>query len=261
MSRRDAIRRLLKPRTIAVFGGNDAAEAVRQCRGIGFDGEIWAVNPNRRELLDLRCFASVAELPAAPDASFVAAPPRATVDIIRELEALGAGGAVCFAAGFAETGDIEGSILQQQLLDAAGDMVIIGPNCHGFLNYVDGIALWPDQHGGKKTERGVALVLQSGNIGINLTMQQRGLDISYVISIGNKVSLGIHDYIETLLDDPRVTAIGLHIESIENIHEFSAAAIKALRKGVPIIAMKAGSSMLMGLPFQNSTSTSRFSIR
>ena len=241
MNRKTALERLLKPRTVAVFGGNDAGEVIGQCRAAGFDGEIWAVNPNRRELHGVPCFAAVADLPAAPDASFVAAPPQATVEIIRDLAALGANGAVCFASGFAETG-AEGARLQEQLREMAGDMAIIGPNCHGFLNYLDGVALWPDQHGGQRVDRGVALVLQSGNIGINLTMQQRGLDLGYVISIGNKSSLGLHDYIEMLLDDPRVTAIGLHIEGIDNIYEFSAAALKALRAGVPIVAMKTGHS-------------------
>ena len=241
MKSKSALERLLKPRTVAVFGGRDAGEVIGQCRAAGFDGEIWAVNPKRRELNGVPCFASAADLPSVPDASFVAAPPQASVEIIRDLAALGASGAVCFASGFAETG-AEGARLQEQLRQAAGDMAIIGPNCHGFLNYLDGVTLWPDQHGGQRVDRGVALVLQSGNIGINLTMQQRGLKLGYVISIGNKSSLGLHDYIKMLLDDPRVTAIGLHIEGIDNIHDFSAAAIKALRAGIPIIAIKTGRS-------------------
>ena len=241
MSSHAALKRLLKPQTVAVFGGDDAAEVIGQCRAVGFAGEIWAVSPNRRDLGGVACVNSVAQLPGVPDASFVAAPPSASVDIVRDLSARGAGGAVCFAAGFAETG-VAGARLQDQLRAAAGDMAIIGPNCHGFLNYLDGVALWPDHHGCQRVERGVALVLQSGNLGINLSMQKRSLDIGYVITIGNNSCLGFHDYIDTLLDDPRVTAIGLHIEGIDDVHTFSRAAIKALRAGVPIVAMKTGSS-------------------
>ncbi|MFQ6006857.1 MAG: acetate--CoA ligase family protein [Woeseia sp.] len=241
MSAKAALERLLKPKTVAVFGGDDAARVIEQCRAAGFDGEVWAVNPKRRELNGVPCFDTVADLPAAPDASFLGTPPAASVEIIRDLAAIGAGGAVCYAAGFAEAG-AEGARLQDRLRDAAGVMAIIGPNCHGFLNYFDGVALWPDNHGGRRVDRGVALVLQSGNFGINMSMQLRSLDLGYVITIGNKSSLDIHDFIEMLLDDPRVTAIGLHIEGIGSVHAFSAAAIKALAQGVPIVAIKTGSS-------------------
>jgi len=109
-------------------------------------------------------------------------------------------------------------------------------------SYLDGVALWPDQHGGRRVDRGVALVTQSGNLGINLSMQQRDADIGYVITIGNKTCLGIHDYVNFLISDERVTAIGLHIESIDDVHAFSLAAIAALRGGVPIVAIKTGRS-------------------
>ncbi len=241
MSKKAALERLLRPKSVAVIGGDSGAVVIRQCRAIGFAGEIWAVNPHRADLAGIPCVASVAQLPAVPDAAFVAAPPAASLEIVRELANLGATGAVCFAAGFAETGQ-SGADLQQRLIEAAGDMAIIGPNCYGFLNYLDGAALWPDQHGGRRVERGVALVSQSGNIALNLTMQQRGLDIAYVVSIGNDSVLGLHEYIDMLLDDERVTAIGLHVEGLSDVAEFSRAAIAALCKRVPIVALKAGRS-------------------
>ncbi|WP_405233500.1 acetate--CoA ligase family protein [Lentisalinibacter salinarum] len=241
MRKAEALKRLLSPRSVAVIGGDSAAEVVRQCRKISYTGELWALNPRREELAGIACVPSVADLPGVPDASFVAAPPEATLDIIRDLAAAGAPGAVCFAAGFAETGAL-GADLQRELRGAAGDMAIIGPNCHGYLNYLDGVALWPDQYGGRRCERGVALIAQSGNIAMNLTMQRRGIDFSYVISVGNSSALGMHDYIDALLDDERVTAIGLHIEGLSDVPAFSRAAIRALEKGVPIIVYKAGRS-------------------
>jgi len=241
VSNAEALRRLLSPRSVAVIGGDSAAEVVRQCRKIGYTGELWALNPRREELAGVACVPSVADLPGVPDASFVAAPPEATLDIVRDLAAAGAPGAVCFAAGFAETGAL-GAGLQRELREAAGDMAIVGPNCHGYLNYLDGVALWPDQYGGRRCERGVALIAQSGNIAMNLTMQRRGVDFSYVISAGNNSALGMHDYIDALLEDERVTAIGLHVEGLNDIPAFSRAAIRALGKGVPIIAFKAGRS-------------------
>ena len=237
------LRRLLAPRHIAVFGGRHAAEAIRQCRANGFAGEIWPVHPRHETVEGLRCYRDVSDLPSAPDASFIAAPKEATVEIVAALAQRGAGGAVCYASGFAEVGG-EGIALQRHLIESAGDMAIIGPNCYGVLNYLDGAALWPDQHGGERVERGVAILTQSGNIGLNLTMQRRALPLAYLIAVGNKAGAGLDDLVDALTDDPRVTAIGLHIEGLDDVAAFSRAAIKALERGIPLVALKSGSSTL-----------------
>jgi acetyl-CoA synthetase len=240
------LQRLLSPQRIAVFGGNAAAEVIRQCRKLGFTGALWPVHPARHEVEGLPCYADVASLPAAPDAAFIAVPAHATVDVVRQLAERGGGGVICYASGFAEIGG-EGLALQQDLVTAAGDMALIGPNCYGLLNYLDGVALWPDQHGGQRLqhgERGVAIITQSGNIGLNLTMQRRALPLAYLITVGNKAGDSIDTLIDALLDDPRVTAIGLHLEGLDDVAAFSRAAIKALQKRVPLVALKAGSSEL-----------------
>ncbi len=240
-SRTAALKRLLAPQSVAVVGGDSAAKVVDQCRGIGFRGDVWAVSRRRSELGGVPCVADITDLPGVPDAVFVAAPPEATLEVVAKLSRLGTPGAVCFAAGFAEIGT-SGAALQDRLREAAGDMAVIGPNCHGFINYLDGIALWPDEHGGERAERGVAIISQSGNVAINLTMQRRGIDLGYVISVGNNSVLGMHDFIDVLLEDQRVTAIGLHIEGLDDVAAFSRSAIKALSRGIPIVALKAGRS-------------------
>ncbi len=123
---------------------------------------------------------------------------------------------------------------------------IPGPNedHHRMLNYLDGAALWPDQHGGQRVEKGVAIIAQSGNIGVSLTMQQRSLELAYLISVGNQAGVAIHEYIEALIEDKRVTAIGLLVEGLGDMAAFSKAAIKALSKRVPIITLKSGASEL-----------------
>ncbi|MGW8374891.1 acetate--CoA ligase family protein [Streptomyces sp. ODS28] len=237
------LRRLLAPRHIAVYGGEAAAEAVRQCRAVGYEGEIWPVNPRREQVEGLPCHADTAALPEAPDAAFLAAPAAAAPGLLAELSARGAGGAVCYAAGFAEEGP-EGARREERLREAAGDMPVIGPNCIGVLNYLDGAALWADQHGGARTDSGVAVITQSGNIGQNLTMQRRGLPLAYLVTAGNGAVTGVPRLIEALLDDPRVTAIGLHLEGIADAAEFCRAALAALRRGVPLVALKTGASEL-----------------
>jgi len=238
---RSALARLLSPRSIAVIGGREAAEVIRQCERIGFEGEIWPVNPKRPEVAGRKAFASLADLPGVPDASFIAVPREATIESVATLARMGAGGAVCYASGFAEVGG-DGVAAQERLVTASGDMALLGPNCYGLLNYLDGAALWPDQHGGLQTTRGVAIITQSGNIGLNLTMQARSVPLAYLISAGNKAKGDLGAMIDTLLDDDRVTAIGLHIEGLDDIESFSKAALRALDKGVPLVAIKTGRS-------------------
>ena len=168
-----ALRALLNPTSIAVVGGSWAAAVIEQSERMGFAGDIWPVHPTRAEVRGRRAYASINDLPAAPDATFIGVNRQTTIDVVRDLAARGAGGATCFAAGWAETDD--GGALQDQLLAAAGDMPIFGPNCYGLINYLSGATLWPDVHGGERVERGVALICQSSNIAINLSMQQRSL--------------------------------------------------------------------------------------
>lgn len=237
-----SLNRLLSPQKIAVVGGRFAEAVIKQCDRIGFKGEVYPVNPKRNEMAGRSCFASIADLPQAPDASFLAVDREETVRVVAELAALGAGGAVCYASGFAEVGE-EGQVWQERLLEAARGMPLVGPNCYGLLNYLDGLALWPDEHGGKAAEKGAGIVLQSGNIGLNLTMQQRGLPLAYLISIGNGADLQMHDYIEAFLADERVTCIGLHIEGLKDVPAFTRAALKALKREVPIVVLKTGTSV------------------
>ncbi|UNT00475.1 acetate--CoA ligase family protein [Streptomyces tubbatahanensis] len=241
--RSQRLRRLLAPRHIAVVGGASAAEAVRQCRAIGFTGRIWPVHPRREHIEGLPCHRTVADLPEAPDAALVAVPNTAAVPVLAALSARGAGGAVCYAAGFAEDG-ADGARLQEELREAAAGMPVIGPNCIGVLNYLDGSALWADQHGGARVASGVAVITQSGNIAQNLTMQRRSVPLAYVVTAGNGAVTGVPELIESMLDDPRVSAIGLHLEGIDDVAGFSRAALAALDVGIPVVALKTGSSAL-----------------
>ncbi len=236
------LERLLRPKSIAVVGGGAWCEAVvRQNQKIGFAGEIWPVHPDKKMVMGLPAFKSLAHLPGAPDATFVGVNRNATIDLVGELQAMGAGGAVCFASGFKETGD--GEFINDQLLAAAGDMPILGPNCYGVLNAVDHVALWPDQHGLVSVETGVAILTQSSNIAINLTMQQRGLPIAYVVTAGNQAQQGLAQIAQTVIRDDRVTALGLYIESFGgDIRAFEDLAQLSKDLGKPIVALKVGRS-------------------
>ncbi len=233
--------RLLNPRTIAFVGGRHAELAIAQCDALGYEGEIWPVHPTRETVTGRPAVRSVADLPGPPDAAFVAVNRYETVEVVTELAKLGAGGAVCYASGFAEAGP-EGQALQQQLVDH--DMPVIGPNCYGTINTTSGAALWPDVQGCRRLEgrRGAALVTQSGNIALNLTMNTRGLDFTHVISLGNQAGVRIEDCIAALAADPTVAAIGVHAEAIIDSIAFADAALKAHTNQTPIVMLKTGVS-------------------
>ena len=231
--------RLLRPGSIAFVGGEAAGRAADQCIALGFEGDMWMVNPRRAPRPDLPTAASAAGLPAAVDAAFVGVNRSAAVEVVRDLAAGGAGGAVCHASGFAEIG-AGGAALQRELVAAAAGMPVVGPNCYGIVSAVAGAALWPDQQGLSRCERGAALVTQSGNIALNLTMQQRGLDVAYVAALGNQADVGVEEMLEALAADEAVTAVGICIEALSDPARFAEAVGRARARGVPVAALKSG---------------------
>lgn len=214
-----------------------AENVIAQCHKMGFNGPVWPVHPTKSSIGGLKAYPTLADLPAPPDATFIGVNRHITVEMVRQLSMMGAGGAICFASGWTEAGEAG---LQADLVAAAGDMPILGPNCYGVINYLDGALLWPDQHGGRRVERGVALVSQSSNIVINLTMQTRGLPVAYVACLGNAAQVGLAELAGALLADPRVTALGLYIEGIDDGPGFVAMAEAARAVGKGIVCIKSG---------------------
>lgn len=237
--------RTLNPRSVALFGASPAQSVIEQCQKLGFTGQLWPVHPTRESIAGVKCYRSTADLPSAPDVAFVAVNRNATIDVVKQLAKLGAGGAVCYASGFAESGTqsgISGVDLQQQLVAAAGEMPLLGPNCYGYINALDGVALWPDQHGCKPESFGAAIVSQSGNVGLNLTLQQRGLNLAYMVTVGNQAVTGVEDCLEVFINDSRVTSIGLFIEAIVDPVRFARLAHYAAQRNLRIVALQTGRS-------------------
>ena len=244
--------RLLRPGSIAVLGSVWAENVIAQSQKMGFEGPVWPVHPSKAIISGLKTYRSFADLPGVPDATFIGVNRHATVDVVAELAAMGAGGAVCFASGWTEAGEPE---LQSALIAAAGDMPILGPNCYGVINYLDGALLWPDQHGGVRVDRGVALLSQSSNIVINMTMQARGLPVAYVACLGNAAVVGLAELAAALLDDPRVTAIGMYIEGIDDAAGFAALAEGARAAGKGVVVIKSGKTELSQLAAASHTAS------
>lgn len=235
------LQRLLVPKTIALIGSGAWTDAVAAgAATLGYPGEVWRIHPSRPSTAQTRYFRSIDELPAAPDATFIAVPNLEVPAVADALARRGAGGFVCFSAGFSETGTSVGQQLTSDLIAAAGTLPYIGPNCYGMVNFFDRVALWPDQVVGTAIERGVAIICQSGTIALTMMFNGRSLPIGYLITIGNQTRLAAEDLIDALCDDPRVTAFGLYLEGIRDAGRFARAADKARACGKPIALVKSG---------------------
>jgi acetyl-CoA synthetase len=235
------LRRLIAPRSIALIGASAWTDAVAAGNAsVGYTGELWRVHPTRTSTAATTYYRSVADLPAAPDAAFIAVPNTEAPAVARALAARGSGGFVCFSAGFSETGSELGHRLTRDLQDSAQELPFFGPNCYGFVNFFDGAALLPDQVVGERRERGVALICQSGTIALTLMFNDRSLPIGYLLTVGNQSRLAVEDLIESLCEDPRVSAFGLYLEGVKNAEALARAAARARASGKPIAAIKAG---------------------
>ena len=232
-------RQLLSPRSIAIVGGAAAERVVRQCLKLGFTGQIWPINPRRASVAGVPCLPTLDALPHAPDVAFLGVNRHATIEAMATLSAMGAGGAVCYGSGFAESGQVG---LQDELAAAAGSLPFFGPNCYGYVNTFDRVALWPDEHGCGQFDRGAAFVSQSGNVACNLTFQRRSVRMGMMVTVGNQARLGVEDCIEAFLDDDRITTIGLFLEAVRDPQRFAMAAMRAYEQNVPIVALQTGRS-------------------
>ena len=235
------IHRLIAPRSIVLIGSGAWTDAIAAGNiKIGYSGAVWRVHPTRASGAGATYYRSLAELPGVPDAAFIAVPNQDAPGIAGELAARGAGGFVCFSAGFSETGTEPGHRLTDELLRNAATLPFFGPNCYGFVNFFDKVTMMPDQIVGGAVERGVALICQSGTIALTLMFNHRSLPIGYLITVGNQTRLAVEDLIEILCDDARVTAFGLYLEGIKDAERFARAAALARAAGKPIAIIKAG---------------------
>ena len=238
---RSPLARLIAPRSIVFIGGLEAEVAIRVTRQLGFGGTIHVINPHREQLGGVTCLRSVADLPETPDAAFIALKRELTIEMVAALARRGVGGAVVYASGFAEVG-ARGRELQEELIAAAGDMAIMGPNCYGYINALDQASPWPDEHGVEPCQRGVAIITQSGNMAVNFAMMRRALPVAGIYSLGNQAGVDAAALLDALLDDNRISAIGLHIEGLKDVQAFAAAAAKSIEARKPVVVLKTGRS-------------------
>jgi acetate---CoA ligase (ADP-forming) len=250
--RRSGIERLLKPKSVAIAGisskpGSLAAIVLENLRGFGFAGDIHLIHPTQPELHGLRCVRSAWDLPDGIDCVVLAIPVSGVLDAVKGCAARGVGGVIIFSAGFAETGP-EGRAVQDEIaaIAHAHDMAIEGPNCLGFVNYVDGIPLtFAATDPSPLAGQGIAVVSQSGAMAaaIRAALHSHDLGVSMSVSTGNEAATGVEDFIEFLLSFPQTRAIALVVEHIRNPRRFLDLARQARERGIVLLMLHPGRSL------------------
>ena len=239
--RRANLRALLKPRSVAFVGGRQIESCIATARDLGYDGELWTVNPNHASLAGIRCARSLDALPRVSDATFLAISREHTLDAVRKLAAMEAPGVVCHAAGYRELGPAHEAD-QARLVEAAGqDLALLGPNVMGFTNAFDRVALWGTHHRVAPVDvPGVALISQSGALVFGILAAERAYPLGYAISCGNQAVLSAAELMEATLDDERVRTIGLYAEGVVDGPAFAEALRRAAEQSVPVVLLRGG---------------------
>ncbi len=245
---------LLAPRSVVVVGASAdpqriGGRVIAYMLERGFAGAIYPVNPNRAEIQGLKAYASIADLPEAPDAAIVALPAAHVVEAITALAVRGVGTATVFSSGFAEVG-VDGQVLQDDMLAAARahGMRILGPNTLGVLDVRTnfyGTFASTFLSGFPKPGR-IGIASQSGAYSGHLmaTMRERGLGVASCVMTGNEADLTISDAIAAMVADDGIDVIAVYAEGIKDGASFIAALEAARSARKPVVVMKVGRSQL-----------------
>lgn len=252
---RNELSRLICPETIAIIGasatpGSFGYRSIENTR-FGYSGKVYPVNPKHSEILGLKCYGSIEDVPGRIDCAVLSVSGAQVVSAVEQCAALGAGAAVIYSSGFAETGQAEGIAQQRRLTAIAREsgMRILGPNCLGVMNFIDrlGLTFQPGLNALPPITGPIGVVVQSGALGFIITQgMQRGLGFSYTFAPGNSCDVDACDLINFLVEDEQTKAIACVLEGIADGKRFLEVARRALVAGKPLIVNKMGNSTLSG---------------
>jgi len=250
----EAAARVLRPNSIAVVGVSSQANStgvtvVANIIASGYGGALHIVSRNANEIEGRACLKTVEELPEGVDLVVCTVPSAVVRETIEACVRRKAHAAVVFASGFAELGDA-GRTEQRAIakIAAEGEIALLGPNCLGFTNYIDGFGIgFAGRSTPKRTQPGpaVALVAQSGALmgHFMLAFGVRNLPLTYSVSTGNEAGLGIEDFVEYLADDATTRAIVVFAEQIRRPRDFLAALARCRACGKAVVLFHPGRSV------------------
>jgi acetate---CoA ligase (ADP-forming) len=251
-----AVEALLRPRSIAIVGvssraGSAGHMVLANLTENEFAGDVHLVGRNVTTIEGRACLASIDDLPENIDLAVLTVPAGAVADAVAACVRRKVKSAITFASGFAEMGEDE-RVRQQEIgaLARHGRLALLGPNCLGYTNYVDGLCIgfmsFPrvkrlDPTAGP----GVAVIAQSGGMGGHVigALEARNVPASYLITVGNEAGIGLAEFIEHLARDPATGIILAYGEQIRRPADFLAAAAAARAQGKPLVLLHPGRSV------------------
>jgi acetate---CoA ligase (ADP-forming) len=245
-----AVAKFLRPRSVAIIGmstrSGSAGQIVLQCLKVNkFAGDIHLVGRTDQPIDGRPVLKSPDELPEGIDLAVFTLPAAAVREAIESCARRKVGSAMVFAAGFAEVGDRAMQDAVTTTARAAG-LAVVGPNCLGVTNNVDGMMLHMlfAREALRGVTDGVAFVGQSGGLvgHFQRATDGRGIPLSYVVSTGNEAGLESTDFLEFLIEDRSTRVIALYCEEIRRPQAFLAACRRARAAGKPVVLMLAGRS-------------------
>ena len=240
----DNISALFNPASVAIVGlsdrkGSVGAGSLANLHRFGYTGQIWGVHPKRDEVSGVRCYPTLADLPAVPDAVIICVGGENVVTMAEEAGKLGVKAAVTFASGFAEVDG--GEALQDRLTEACRthELALAGPNCLGVFSPARRSALYYSTLPEDMEPGQVALLSHSGSICIAMVSCGR-FTFSHVISAGNEAVLDAGAYLHHFAADPDAKVIALVVETVRDVASFRSGAQAAAAAGKPVVCLKLG---------------------
>ena len=242
------LKRFLKPKTIAVVGATEKEGfAHGTCwNNITYSPDldsVYFVHPKRDSVMGKACVKTLADIPGTVDTVIIATPKKTVIPLLYEAKAKGAAGAVIYASGFSEIGTPEGKADEEELVAVARelDLAVCGPNCAGFINYVDQKYCYSILHEERDRRGTVGFVSQSGQICMSL-MDSPNMTFSYNISCGNSKVVSAEEYLDFLIDDEDTKVAAMYMEGVNNPRMLEDSFRKAALKHKPVVVLKAGRS-------------------
>ncbi len=240
--------KLLKPKSVAVIGASEKEGFGGDvCRNILTYMEdrshVYFIHPKRDQVFGVPCYKSVTEVPESVDLMVICTSQKTVIPLLKEGAAKGCGGAVIFASGYGEVGTDEGRANEKELMETASELgiAVMGPNCAGFVNYVDNVQAFAFISDKRDRKGSVGVVSQSGQLCLSL-MDCPGMRFSYSISAGNGKIVQMEDYMDFLVEDANTKVVSVYIEGVKNADKFAAVLKKAADKRKPVVILKAGRS-------------------
>ena len=240
--------RLLNPSSIAVVGigarpSGPARRIVANLLSLGYEGELYPINPKYETILDRKCYSSLEAIGAPVDLAIISVPAVDVADMLRRGAALGIKNYMIISSGFAEMGG-EGHALEAELKEIAAqnELLIMGANCAGSINFhaKKHLSFTAVFEGDAFLAGPVAYIGQSGAMGpifYSMAVKQ-GIGFSHIISSGNETTHGLTDFVEYLVDDPNTKVIVAYAEQLKNGRRLLELGRKAKAAGKHIVVFK-----------------------